>query len=101
MVVEIKYLSNISIVYKNQLKDKIIFSFENFYNLPVRVNQFGNEKIGFKGLYSKDSQKLEEKSAIIFESFFFKLDSFDGITAFYSEIFLEKTSENNEQIKLW
>ena len=101
MVIEIKYLSNISIVYKNQLKDKITYCFENFYNLPTRVNQFGNEKTGVANLYNKDSQKLEAKNATIFESFFFKLDSFDGVTAFYSEIFLEKTSENNEQIKLW
>ena len=101
MVLEIKYLSNISIVYKNQLKDKIIYSFENLCNLPTRVNQFGDEKIGTANLYNKDSQQLENKKTIIFESFFFKLDSFDGVTAFYSEIFLKKTNENNEQIKLW
>lgn len=101
MVVEVKYLSNISIVYKNQLKDKITYSFENFFNLPVRVNQFGNEKLSIARLYNKDTQKLENINTMIFESFFFKLDSFDGKTVFYSEIILEKKIEGSEQIKLW
>lgn len=101
MEVSIKYISNIALPYKKQLEEKIIFGVDNFHSLPFSINQFGDEKQGTARFYNKDEDKIETKSTTIFESFFFKLDSFDGKTAFYSEVFLDKTDEHITQMKLW
>lgn len=83
MVVNVNYISNISIVYKKELENKIRFYCENVYSIPIIINQFGDEKQGVSRIYNKDTEKAEDKKGTIFESFFFKLQSYDGDNVFY------------------
>lgn len=101
MEVELKTISNIHLVFRKELIGKIKTISETAYSLPLLCNQFGKESIGKANLYNPDNNKKEEKTTTIYESWFFKLESYNNDLAIYQEVFLSKKEEGQTLLKLW
>jgi Holliday junction resolvase len=101
MEVELKIISNIHLVFRKELIEKIINISENAQTLPILCNQFGKESLGKASFYNQDNGKKEEKHTTIYESWFFKLESYNNNLAVYQEVYLSKKDEGQTLLKLW